>query len=390
LTGLQLRAAGLFITGSHVTVRGFNVHSFNSSQIFVPAPANNVQIVGNYVGTDPTGRTAKSTGNFGVSFSGSTNSRLGGPNLSDRNVISGLGVHAVEVAVNASEITLQNNYIGVDATGATALPNGQGVTIVSSSHVYVGADGVGNVISGNTNGGLWIYADSSVVTVESNSIGTNALGTASLGNGSDEIFISESQDITIGGGTADERNFISGNNVSGISIENGSSQVFILGNHIANNGFDGVEVLGATAQQVVLRGNSIFGNGELGIDLDTNGVTANDPLDADSGPNGVQNFPVITSVISTAESTTISGSLNSIANATFDLEFFANKATASADAEGELLIATASVTTDANGMRRLPCLSKVSCRRASSSQRQLPMPLETRQNFQRPSLVKVY
>ena len=43
-----------------------------------------------------------------------------------------------------------------------------------------------------------------------------------------------------------------------------------------------------------VRGNSIHDNTFLGIDLSGDGVTPNDPLDADSGPNDLQNFPVIT------------------------------------------------------------------------------------------------
>ena len=37
--------------------------------------------------------------------------------------------------------------------------------------------------------------------------------------------------------------------------------------------------------------NSIAFNGQLGIDLDGDGVTPNDPGDLDRGPNGLQNFP---------------------------------------------------------------------------------------------------
>ena len=59
---------------------------------------------------------------------------------------------------------------------------------------------------------------------------------------------------------------------AGVSVTSGS------------NGIDTVAILG----------NSIYGNGGLGIDLGGNGVNLNDPGDTDSGPNNVQNFPVIT------------------------------------------------------------------------------------------------
>ena len=62
-----------------------------------------------------------------------------------------------------------------------------------------------------------------------------------------------------------------------------------------------------SASGIVITQNSIFGNGAptgLGIDLDprgvdpndympAQGVTLNDPSDADAGPNGLLNFPVI-------------------------------------------------------------------------------------------------
>ena len=59
------------------------------------------------------------------------------------------------------------------------------------------------------------------------------------------------------------------------------------------NGGDGVEVAGALSVENTIRSNSIFGNGGLGIDLGTSGVTPNDPDDPDSGPNDLQNFPVL-------------------------------------------------------------------------------------------------
>ena len=75
------------------------------------------------------------------------------------------------------------------------------------------------------------------------------------------------------------------------------------GNTIAYNAAAGVMVGASTV--TILR-NSIFNNGPntsgsqegLGIDLTPGGpgVTPNDAGDADTGPNGYQNFPILTSV----------------------------------------------------------------------------------------------
>ena len=54
---------------------------------------------------------------------------------------------------------------------------------------------------------------------------------------------------------------------------------------------------GPLAGQAAVRGNPIFANGGLGIDLNNDGVTGNDAGDSDAlGPNELQNFPVLTAV----------------------------------------------------------------------------------------------
>ena len=85
-----------------------------------------------------------------------------------------------------------------------------------------------------------------------------------------------------------------------------------------------------------------------------NGVTLNDLGDADGAPgaNDLQNFPIITSAISSVGSTTIHGTLNSLANTTFTVDFYANVACLGRPQgyrEGQTYLGAADVTTDSSG-----------------------------------------
>ena len=59
----------------------------------------------------------------------------------------------------------------------------------------------------------------------------------------------------------------------------------------------GVRVYANTDSRNRNERNTFEGNVGIRIDLDDNGVTANDPGDADAGPNNLQNKPVIASMI---------------------------------------------------------------------------------------------
>lgn len=109
-------------------------------------------------------------------------------------------------------------------------------------------------------------------------------------------------------------------------------------------------VLGDAATGNSTLRNSISDNGSpggLGIELNNDGVTLNDPRDPDAGPNTLQNFPVITS----ARAARIQGTLNSRPRKTFTVQFFSSPAPnfPTGFGEGETFLGEKRVTTNRRG-----------------------------------------
>jgi len=289
-------------------------------------------ITGNFIGTDPSGTTAVPNAT-GINL-GSGDVTIGGASPAERNLISG-NSYGIYVLSNGTDI--RGNLIGTDATGMFALGNtdtgivcanfgGAGTTIGGSG------PGEGNVISGNARG-IWLSQGSTVNVVQGNKIGVNAAGTGPLGN-SDGIFTNVGgNDNIIGGIGAGEANEIAYNGAAGILFT-------------TNGGADNSA-----------RGNSIHDNGGLGIDIGNHdGPNFNDSLDADAGPNQMQNFPAIQSVEHLAPqgagSTRIVGKLHSAPSTTFDLDFYSNPACSNFPREfieGETYLGSSEVSTDGSG-----------------------------------------
>jgi uncharacterized repeat protein (TIGR01451 family) len=264
----------------------------------------------------------------------STGTTIGGTTAGARNIISGNPGGGVGI-VGFKEIDslVQGNYIGTDASGVAAVPNGgPGVQVGPAGPAGTTIGGTTpearNIISGNHSDGVRLAADASGIVVQGNFIGVN-VNRDPLGNRDNGVVVDLSG-ASIGGATAE------------------------AGNVIAFNGLSGVRIAGPAGTQSsihnVVQFNTIFANGGLGIDLSGLGPTANDVGDADTGPNGLQNFPVITAVSATGGSTTIDGTLDSTPKTTFRIEFFAsNAADASSFGEGQAFLGSADVTTDAAG-----------------------------------------
>lgn len=293
--------AGFVISAGFSTIRGLVINRFNGDGIFMFDTNGNV-IEDNFIGTDVTGSIALGNSRAGVFGSSGI-----GFHVIRRNVISGNGGDGISLGVGLFN-AVEDNLIGTDATGAFAL--GNALHGIRASFDTVRARR--NVISGNHQNGIW---SGGLNLFQGNFIGTDATGTLPIGNFGDGI----SSVIDEVGGLNDGE-----------------------GNTIAFNG--GVGVLVAVPPSTILS-NSIFSNGGLGIDIDGDGVTANDPCDESS--MDLQNYPVLTSVSRTKDSTVIEGALNSTPNTAFKIQFFSNDAhNPSGFGEGRTLIGITTVVTD--------------------------------------------
>ena len=84
--------------------------------------------------------------------------------------------------------------------------------------VTIGAPKRGNVIAGNAQDGVQVSGSSAVI-VQSNFIGTNAAGDTAVPNGARGVGAIGSEGLRIGGRSAEHANVIAGNGGHGIEID---------------------------------------------------------------------------------------------------------------------------------------------------------------------------
>jgi hypothetical protein len=313
--------SGLHISGDDCVVRGLSFTGFSgpaSSDAAISLGASfgvpeggshRNRIEGNFIGLAPDGVTL-SGNNYGISFGTlGYDNVIGGNTPAARNVIAGnrTGIFS------PNGVTIVGNYLGTDASG---LKQGYGNnTAIRSSFngiIGTGEPGTGNVITGNRVG---ILVDGANAIIRGNLIGPRADGSPSFGSGTGVIV--DGSETAVGGLGPGEGNVIAFNDA-------------------------GVEVLsGSTA----ILSNLSYGN-LIDIDLAGDGPTANDSHDQDTGPNNLQNFPIVVSVSRNATETTVTGGLNSIASTSFTLQFFAN---GPRSAPGQKLLGTKTLTTNSVG-----------------------------------------
>ncbi|MEP4883157.1 Calx-beta domain-containing protein, partial [Maribacter dokdonensis] len=249
--------------------------------------------------------------------------RLNGSNVTIRD-ISLYANNNAGVRVQGGSATISNNLLGVNALGASAGNIDYGIE-------QTGGDlsAFSNYLSSNTIAGIFIDGGTRS-TVQFNHLDSNGSTACD-----DNILIEDGSTIVI------QENLIESAAASGIEIDNvdgvtvSNNNILLSGqnggdcngsyegmaikisgddsvidqNRIYSNGSEGVVVLSGASNTISQ--NSIYANGtvvpSLGIDLGMDGVTLNDNSDSDSGPNNLENFPIINSAFISGSNLVVTG-----------------------------------------------------------------------------------
>lgn len=232
-------------------------------------------------------------------------------------VLNGLEVQTSEVIImgltignfstgitmnNADGCHIRGCYVGTDFNGFGPVPNSYGIWIGNQSSYIIIApmDTFRNVISGNTNGGIFVSDTSHHVNIFGNIIGLNSRADAPLGNGNyggiciqrqcdsvavfDNtiasnrfgIYVIESSHNKIQnnwiGRTTDLFFPELGNESDGVFIAEESYDNQIIENFIWFNGYAGVRIYGEEPFRNRISHNSITQNSSVGITYDAGGA----------------------------------------------------------------------------------------------------------------------
>ncbi len=329
--GLRLAAGA---DGS--TIRGLRITRFDGSGIQIQSSNNTIQ--GNWLGLSANGNVDNGNNDHGVRLiSPASNNLIGGTTATQRNVISGsfIGV-LLQGPVNStlSNNTIQGNFIGTNAAGTAEVGNNTGVYLANGATNSLVQN---NVLSGNNFSGV-VIDKAEGNQIFGNKIGVAANGTSPLGNDDFGVFVvNGASNNDIGSSTVGQGNVVG---------FNGRGGVFVAKDPLA---------IGGTFIQLAGTGNTvssnrIFGSIQSLLVGDPAVPLVNDPLDTDTGPNNLQNAPVLVSATKTGTSLlNITGNFNSTPNRTFRIEHFGIRNFVGGLPQDMEFIAPTIVTTDANG-----------------------------------------
>ncbi len=254
---------------------------------------------------------------------------------------SGNDRNGIEISGNAAGVQVSQSVIGLETDGTSPQPNRQnGIEIGgNTSGIAIGGfepsvlggsefpeGGIiplfeaANLISGNLRDGVAVGGWAHDVKIINSFIGTQVDGVSQAGNGRNGIFLDGVSGVEIGSALG--------------SVPPSGPATHQDRDIIAFNARNGVLVQRGTGNTIL--GNSIYSNGQLGIDLL-------------AGGNHKQPAPVLTSAFAGSGSgaTRVTGTLTAHSLTTYQIEIYA---TPSSDAgNGQIFLGFATVTTDAKG-----------------------------------------
>lgn len=313
---------GLVIRSPGNVIRSNTIAGNRGEGIVIEGPgAQGNFVLGNFVGTISSGLPLPNR-RTDLLISDAPGTMIGGTSASDRNVLeTGISINGP----NATGTVVVGNYLGVaeylgnvEETGGGDVSLGSG----ASNNRIGGAAGAGNVFAG------MVVVDSAGTgnKVQGNRfrIRPNGVPLGSLQSSLSAIQVRDSVDTLVGGTSPGEGNIVTG---------------YERGLHMSGD-----------AQAAILQ--NTFSDTKIAIDLGLDGVTPNDnsDFDSDSGPNGLQNYPLLQSVRTAGWVTTVTAQLSSAANTTYRVEFFSNLyCLRSGYGAGEIFLTWRTMTTNAQG-----------------------------------------
>ena len=305
------------------TIRGLVIGNFDIAGIRLLSDGNIVRC--NHLGVGVDGLS--SMGNdYGVYISSIADSNIigGDTDLDQRNVLSANTFDGIRILGEDNRI--RGNFIGTTADGLGDLGNNGGI-YVGGDFNSIGDGGAnslaGNVISGNNDYGIRVNGGQGNI-LRSNFLGVAKDGVTPLPNADGIELVGEALANWVGGVSVGQGNLIAHNSRHGVTV-------------YAN-------IVGVPAQNEI-RGNAIYANDILGIDLGEDGVDTNDPDDSDSGENERQNYPVITGA-----STLIELTLESQPNILYTVDVYRNDdCHSSGFGEGQEHLSWLGISTNADG-----------------------------------------
>lgn len=272
---------------------GRNVISANGRHgVLLDGPGTSSNVIEDtYIGTNAAGAVALGNGWSGVAITGGANS-----NQVERNVISGNGQWGVSLEGDTtSGNVIAGNYVGTDREGAAVVGNGWWGIAVNAPDNQIGGSrlaGLGNLVSGNRQGGITVLGRASVGNrVQGNLVGTTAGGAAALGNAFSGVLVGDwgvsgeaPSRTLVGGGAAGLGNVVSGNGEWGVWVSGAGTSGTVVAGNLVGTTADGAAALGNAFSGVYIAGAS---STQVGTDGDGFGDEAERNVIAASGHQGV-------------------------------------------------------------------------------------------------------